>query len=306
MGRIDQAMSRANLDAGKGTGAEAPLPAPSPWQVDQAEGERQAAAPARAAGADASRPPSRPEAGGDGRPARWEGFDADALERLVASKNASPLLVEQFRILAASLHRAQAERPLKSLIVTSASPGDGKSHVAVNLALTLSESYKRRVLLIDADLRKPTLHQTFRLPNTHGLSDALTRTGEEKAPVVQISEALTVLPAGRLESDPLRGLSSDRMKGLVADAAIHFDWVIVDTPPVGVLADAHLVAEMVDAALLVVRAGVTQFQDLAAAAQQLGHDRVLGLVLNAVEPDAFRGKGYYSYYYGSDRSRGRH
>lgn len=308
MGRIDQAMSRANMDAGKGTGAEATLPAPSPWQVDQPEaGHPAAAAPHEEAVRDVPAAAPRTAApAADSRPGRWSGFDPDALERLVADRNASPLLVEQFRILAASLHRAQAERPLKSLIVTSASPGDGKSHVAVNLALTLSESYKRRVLLIDADLRRPTLHQTFRLSNSRGLSDALNHAQDEKAPVVQISETLTVLPAGRLESDPLGGLSSDRMKRLVADAAVEFDWVIVDSPPVGVLADAHLVAEMVDSALLVVRAGVTHFPDLAAAVDQLGHDRILGLVLNAVEPEEIRGKGYYSYYYGGDRGKQRH
>ena len=82
------------------------------------------------------------------------------------SKSAAPLLVEQFRSLAATLHRAQLEQPLKSVIVTSASPGDGKSHVAVNLALTLSDSYRRRVLLIDADLRRPSLHLLFGVPNT--------------------------------------------------------------------------------------------------------------------------------------------
>lgn len=302
MGRIDQAMNRANLDAGKGTGAEAPQPEPPPWQVDPADiGHGPAAAFAEAPAPKVPAPRTRP--GESGRSGGWSGFDPEALERLVVSTTASPQLVEQFRILAASLHRAQAERPLKSLIVTSASPGDGKSHVAINLALTLSESYKRRVLLIDADLRRPTLHHLFRISNARGLSDALNQPAEGKAPVVQVTETLTVLPAGRLEADPLGGLSSDRMKRLVSDAATHFDWVVVDSPPVGVLADAHLVSEMVDAALLVVRAGVTQFPDLEAAAEKLGPDRILGLVLNAVEASEMRGRGYYNYYYGGDRDR---
>ena len=91
------------------------------------------------------------------------------------------------------------------------------------------------------------------------------------------------------------------MKRLVADAVSQFDWVIVDSPPVGVLADAHLVSEMVDGAILVVRAGVTRFPDVEAAADTLGHERILGIVLNAVDPVEIRGKGYYNYYYGSDR-----
>ncbi len=214
------------------------------------------------------------------------------------SEGASPLLVEQFRTLAGTLHRAQLEQHFKSLIVTSASPGDGKSYVSVNLALTLSGSYKRRVLLIDADLRRPSLHSLFHVPNSGGLSDALTAKSDEKMATVQISENLTLVPAGRPDTNPLGGLSSGRMKRIVEDAATQFDWVIVDSPPVGVLADAHLVAETVDAAILVVRAGVTRFEDLEAAAEALGQDHVLGIVLNAVEPVEIRGQGYYHHYYG--------
>ena len=214
------------------------------------------------------------------------------------SEGASPLLVEQFRTLAGTLHRAQLEQHFKSLIVTSASPGDGKSYVAVNLALTLSASYKRRVLLIDADLRRPTLHSLFQVRNSGGLSDALGATSDEKLTTAQVSENLTLVPAGRPVADPLGGLSSGRMKRIVEDATTEFDWVIVDSPPVGVLADAHLVAETVDAAILVVRAGVTRFEDLEAAAEALGQDHVLGIVLNAVEPAEIRGQGYYHHYYG--------
>ena len=94
------------------------------------------------------------------------------------------------------------------------------------------------------------------------------------------------------------------MKRIVEDAAAQFDWVIVDSPPVGVLADAHLVAETVDAAILVVRAGVTRFEDLEAAAEALGQDHVLGIVLNAVEPAEIRGQGYYHHYYGHDSKKG--
>jgi Mrp family chromosome partitioning ATPase len=94
------------------------------------------------------------------------------------------------------------------------------------------------------------------------------------------------------------------MKRIVADAATQFDWVIVDSPPVGLLADAHLVAETVDAAILVVRAGVTPFEELAAAAESLGHERILGVVLNAVDAADIRGQGYYHHYYGQDSKKG--
>jgi capsular exopolysaccharide synthesis family protein len=285
MGHIDEALRRSNVDAAQGTGAEAPAPAASPWRIEE---RRDAEAPV----------PAEVE-----RPVRRGGFDPRAIERLVVSKTAGPLLVEQFRGLAATLLRIRGERPLKSVLVTSPAPGDGKSHVAVNLALTLSDSYRRRVLLIEADLRRPSLHLLFGVPNTKGLSQALKATTEEAVATVRISDTLTLLPAGRPEPNPLSGLSSGRMKQIVADAASQFDWVIVDSPPVGVLADAHLVSETVDAALLVVRAGATRFPDLEAAADTMGHDRILGLVLNAVEPLEIRGQGYYHHYYGSDAGR---
>lgn len=222
--------------------------------------------------------------------------------RLVSSGAASPMLVEQFRNLAAILNRTQRERSLKSLVVTSPAPGDGKSHVAINLALTLSESYRRRVLLIDADLRRPTLHNLFGVAGTPGLLEALRADEEGEAPVVAISRTLSLLPAGRSQANPVGDLSSGRMARLLASAAARFDWVIVDSPPAAGLADARIISETVDGAILVVRAGVTRFADLEASAHALGPDRVLGIVLNAADPHEIRRDDYYSHYYGEDRS----
>ena len=304
MGRIDEALRRSNLDVGRAAGAPTQVPGPPAWLFERDEGT-DAPARARPAGRPVTETPvERPGPGEARRLAQSGGFDPGAIERLVVSKTAGPLLVEQFRSLAATLHQAQGERPLKSVIVTSASPGDGKSHVAVNLALTLSDSYRRRVLLIDADLRRPWLHVLFRVSNTCGLGDALKARTDEKVAAVQISETLMLLPSGRPDPSPLGGLSSDRMKRLVEEAVSRFDWVIVDSPPVGVLADGRLVSETVDAAILVVRAGVTRFPDLAAAADTIGREHILGIVLNGVDPVEIRGTEYYNRYYGSKPDKG--
>jgi len=303
MGRIDEAMNRARMDAGQGTGAAAQAPAPSPWEVDAPEGREQAAQPGPGPGE--SRPGPQPERDVrvERRSARPGGkLDSPAADRLVGSANAGPLAVEQFRRLAAALIHARAERYLKSILVTSPAPGDGKSNVAVNLALTLSESYQRSVLLVDADLRRPMLHSVFGVENTPGLTEALSPDNHRSVATVEINDALTLLPAGRPEASPLGGLSSDRLKHLLADAAARFHWIIVASPPVGMLADAHLVSEAIDGALLVVRAGVTLFPDVEAAADTLGHERILGIVLNAVEPEEVRGESYYRHYYGGDRA----
>lgn len=303
MGRIDEAMNRAKLDAGQGTGAAAPTPAPSPWEVEPVEKRAKAVAvPAVPGGAARDALPERPASGKEVRTRPAGRMDSAAAERLVVSPTAGPLLVEQFRRLAATLLRARAERDLKSVLVTSPAPGDGKSNVAVNLALTLSESYHRSVLLIDADLRRPTLHALFGVQNTAGLTEALKPGNNGNVATIQVGESLTLLPAGRSDTSPLGGLSSDRLQHLIAEAASRFEWVIVDSPPVGMLADAHLVSQTVDGALLVVRAGVTPYTDMVAAAETLGHERILGVVLNAVEPDEVQGGGYYSHYYGGQRA----
>ena len=220
-------------------------------------------------------------------------------DRLLTSSNASPLLVEQFRNLAASLNRLHQEGQLRSLLVTSPAPGDGKSHVAVNLALTLSESYRRAVLLVDADLRRPTLHRMFGVHATPGLLEALRADQEGKPTVHKVGEHLTLLTAGHQQHNPVGDLSSSRLSRLIKAARSRYDWVIVDSPPVAGLADARILSEVVDGAVLVIRAGATRYPEVDASVAALGQDRLLGVILNAVEPSAIRRDDYYAHYYGA-------
>jgi capsular exopolysaccharide synthesis family protein len=154
------------------------------------------------------------------------------------------------------------------------------------------------VLLIDADLRRPTLHQLFDLPNLTGLGDGLRSAAEKLLPLVQVSPNLTVLPAGRPDPDPIGGLTSSRMRRVLAEAAAVFDWVVVDTPPIGVLTDGRLLADMVDAALLVIRAGTSPFNLITRAVEALGRERIVGVVLNGLDPRDRDAGGYYGYWYG--------
>src|SRR5262245_27590833 len=208
---------------------------------------------------------------------RGAGFYA---EKLVITERPAQSTIEQYRKLAATLHHAQVEKELKVVMVSSAVSGDGKTLTSSNLALTLSESYRRRVLLIDADLRRPSLHSVFRVDGMTGLSEGLGAAVDQRFPVHQVSPFLTVLPAGRPSNDPMAGLTSDRMRRLIAEARTTFDWVIVDTPPVGLLPDGHLLTAMVDGAILVVKAGETPYPVVVRALESLGRDRILGVVLN--------------------------
>jgi capsular exopolysaccharide synthesis family protein len=168
-------------------------------------------------------------------------------------------------------------------MVASAVDGEGKTLTALNLALTLSESYHRRVVLIDADLRCPRVHELLDIANVSGLNEALKNPRQSKATLLAVSPRLSVLPAGRPNPDPMGPLTSRRMAQILDKAAAHFDWVVVDTPPVVLLPDTNLLAAMVDVAVLVVQAGSTSYDLIDRAVTVIGRDRVLGVVLNGVE-----------------------
>ena len=151
-------------------------------------------------------------------------------------------------------------------------------------------------LLIDGDLRHPSIHGIFQVPNTSGLSDAFRSETPRKAKVFEVSPYLSVLTAGPPGPDPMSLLTSDRIRMLLAEAAHVYDWVLIDTPPVGLLTDANLLGAMIDASVLVVRAGVTPHRLIQRAADAIGRDRIVGIVLNAVDPRALSGSYYYPNY----------
>ena len=225
---------------------------------------------------------------------------ADSNEKLVVGAGRNPVSLEQYRRLAATLHDAQVEKGLKTIVVTSAVPKEGKTLTAINLALTFSESYGRRVLLIDADLRRPSVHEVLGIPNKKGLSEVL-RSDRLELPIVQVSPLLSVLPSGRPEQNPLAGLSSERMRTLLDETSSHYDWIILDTPPIALLSDAQLLARLTQAAVFVIRARSTPFAVVDRAIAGLGREFIIGTVLNGVEENAIPDTGYYGDYYGQGR-----
>ena len=217
-------------------------------------------------------------------------------DKVVVGENADSALVEQYRHLAAALHHAQRSTGVRTVMVTSALAAEGKTLTATNVALTLSESYQRRVLLIDADLRQPRLREMFNLPMGEGLTDALTVSLGDRLPVHHAANNLWVLTAGQAMPDPMALLVSPAMKQLIDDARESFDWVIVDTPPIAILPDANLLSAMIDTTLLVVAAHSTPYPMVQRASDAIGAKRILGVVLNRAERAALSaGYGYYGY-----------
>ena len=204
-------------------------------------------------------------------------------EKLVVTPSISPVSLEQYRRLAATLHRRQSETRIKTVLVASTMAGEGKTLTAVNLALTFSESYGRNVLLIDGDLRRPTTHAVLEVPNILGSGIGATTETDQKLSLIQVSPRLSVLTAGQPDADPMSRLASDRMRRVLMEAAAQFDWVIIDTPPVGTVPDANLLAAMADVVLLVVQAGRTPARLVQRAADALGRERVMGVILNRAD-----------------------
>jgi capsular exopolysaccharide synthesis family protein len=221
-------------------------------------------------------------------------FGEDVEGKMVVGAGASAVHVEQYRRLSAILHNRQIERGIRSVMIASAVAAEGKTLAASNLALTLSHSYQRRVLLIDGDLRRPCLHLMFKLDNQVGLSDGLKRPERGCLDVQRVSPTLWVLTAGQPNPDPMSALVSDSMREVIADAAQQFDWVVMDTPAVALMPDAKLLAGMIDSALLVVSAGRTPYPLAKRAIDAIGAGRIVGVVLNRVEKSSLAGADAYS------------
>ncbi|MBI1875766.1 MAG: CpsD/CapB family tyrosine-protein kinase [Acidobacteria bacterium] len=196
---------------------------------------------------------------------------------------ANPIAVEQFRKLAGQVIRAQETHGVKVVTVTSALQGEGKSFTSSALATTLANSYKRDVLLVDADMRLPALQTLFQLPTGWGLSELLDQARADQISPYQVSPMLAVLAAGRPNRDPVGALTSARMREFIEAASAKYDFVILDTPPVAVLPDANLLGSMVDAVLLVIKAGETQYEYMNRAVEAIKKERILGVVLNRAE-----------------------
>lgn len=219
--------------------------------------------------------------------------DADLEARLVTGTS-SAVSVEQYRKVAAALHEEQVRSQLKTVIVTSALPGEGKTLTVVNLALTLSESYGRRVLVIDADLRGPALHSVLGVGNERGLCDALM---DGQLTFGHVTSGLAVLAAGTPGRTPLAALSSGRMAEVLEECASQFDWVLIDTPPIGVLSDAQVLVRLAGAVLFVIGAGSTPAASVERAIAELGGpDAIFGVVLNRVEERRIPSARYYGRY----------
>jgi protein-tyrosine kinase len=204
------------------------------------------------------------------------------------------IVSERFGRLRSRLYQIAAAKPLRTIVVTSSVPEEGKSFVASNLVQSIVRQPEKRALLIDADLRSPRIHEMLGTSSTPGLTDYLRGEADEFRVIQQGGgdNSFFFIPCGRAVSNPSELLVSERMKKLLKVVSSTFDWVILDSPPTLPVHDASALADVCDGVLFVVRAGRTNFDVVEAGVADFRTKNLLGVVLNRVE----QGEGYEDYY----------
>lgn len=214
---------------------------------------------------------------------------------MIVEREPKSIAAESYRTLRTNLQYSSFDDDYKVIVVTSSEPGEGKSTTSGNLALSLAQSDKK-VILIDCDLRKPSIHKKFKLSNSAGLSDVIVEKESVTSVGYKYNKNLTVLTSGKIPPNPAEMLGSKAMTALIDALKKIFDYVILDTPPVQAVTDAQILSTKADGTILVVRAEKTKKDSVHNSVNLLKkvNANIIGTVLNGLEATS---NNYY-YYYG--------
>ncbi|MEZ7172912.1 CpsD/CapB family tyrosine-protein kinase [Sporosarcina sp. OR05] len=218
---------------------------------------------------------------------------------LIAHDNPKSIVSEQFRTIRTGIDFSLPDKELETLLITSSAPGEGKSTVSANTAIVFAQNGKK-VLLVDTDMRKPSVHYTFALQNTMGLTDVLAKkmTLQEAVRAIDI-ENLDILTCGPLPPNPAELLGSKAMEALIEAMKEQYDLIVFDTPPILSVTDGLVLANKCDGVIVVVRSGKTEKTNIVKTKEALlqAKANIFGVVLNDFE---LTKDHYYYNYYGVD------
>ena len=229
-------------------------------------------------------------------------YDSSVLDdKLVAFFQSGSVVGEQFRKLRTYLFRSSQENKPKTILVTSSFSGDGKSLIAINLAITIAVELHSHAMLVDCDLRNPTLSRWFGMTESKGLSDFLLGHDDLSSLLVKTQiDKLTLLTGGSAQENPVELIASKRMETLITELKSRYNdrYIILDSSPVLATTEPNVLDKMVDGVLFVIRAGETPRESVQQAVKMLGKEKILGVVLNDIN---FKSPALHSRYFGTNR-----
>lgn len=214
---------------------------------------------------------------------------------LITINNPKSVVSEAYRTLRTNIQFSSFDKNIKTMVVTSSGPGEGKSTVSSNLSAVLSQG-DNKILLIDCDMRKPKIHKIFNLSNEIGLTNLLLGEINFENAVVKIDKNLFVLPCGTRPPNPAEIIASSKMQNFIESLKEQFDYIIIDTPPILMVTDAQILSKYADGTLLVISSGEAD-KNAAIKSKELllkVDAKILGVILNKIDTSR---KGYYGYYY---------
>lgn len=214
--------------------------------------------------------------------------------RLVCLTDSNSLAAEKFRFVGVRLQHLRRDRPLKKVLITSTIPQEGKSTVSANLACTLARRMQQRTLLVEGDVRRPTLSQIFGLERIPGICECLQGERNLMTSVYHLEGPdLWILPSGSAPNNPLELLQSARLPAMMDQLAAWFDWIVIDSPPVMPLADTSVWMRLADGILLVARQGITEKRQLQSGLEALESKKLIGALLNGSKSAVHSDYYYY-------------
>ena len=220
------------------------------------------------------------------------------MNNILSYKEPKSVIAEQYRNIRTSIQYSNLDKKLKTILVTSSTKNEGKTITTTNLAVNFAAIDKKKVLIIDCDLRNPSIHKEFGITNVGGLTDLLIEKNniENYIKTTEIDN-LHVLTAGVIPPNPSEILASKAMKDLLNDLKQIYDYIFIDTPPIGIVMDAGTLANKVDASILVVKSNGVEFKQLEETKRKLDavNANIIGVVLNAYKSE--KDNNYYYAYY---------